>query len=101
MPRCGVAAASRRIAAVFEFLGGALTDYVARDAQAMVRTIEGPQPLGVLWRRIDGAFADPLDETVAADMDTQARVAGIPLDVPAQQTTATDAPPLPILLENR
>ena len=31
----------------------------------------------------------------------RARVAGIPLDVPAQQTTATDAPPLPILLENR
>jgi len=26
-----------------------------------VRTIEGPQPLGVLWRRIDAAFADPLE----------------------------------------
>ncbi|MFZ2870070.1 hypothetical protein [Zavarzinia sp.] len=31
--------ASRRIAAVFEVLGRALTDYVARDAQAMVRTM--------------------------------------------------------------
>jgi hypothetical protein len=31
----------------------------------------------------------------------RARIAGIPLDVPAQQTTATDAPPLPILVENK
>jgi hypothetical protein len=31
----------------------------------------------------------------------RARIAGIPMDVPAQQTTATDAPPLPILLENK
>lgn len=29
----------------------------------------------------------------------RARIAGIPMDVPAQQTTATDAPPLPILME--
>ncbi|MGD9917704.1 MAG: circularly permuted type 2 ATP-grasp protein [Paenirhodobacter sp.] len=36
-------------------------DLLVEDGQAMVRTIEGPQPLGVLWRRIDAAFADPLE----------------------------------------
>jgi len=36
-------------------------DLLVENGQAMVRTIEGPQPLGVLWRRIDGAFADPLE----------------------------------------
>ncbi len=34
-------------------------DLLVENGQAMVRTIEGPQPLGVLWRRIDGVFADP------------------------------------------
>lgn len=29
------------------------------------------------------------------------RIAGIPMDVPAQKTTATDAPPLPILMDMR
>ena len=29
------------------------------------------------------------------------RIAGIPMDVPAQQSTATDAPPLPILMEHK
>lgn len=36
-------------------------DLLVEDGQAMVRTIEGPQPLGVLWRRIDASFADPLE----------------------------------------
>ncbi|AOZ69423.1 hypothetical protein LPB142_08955 [Rhodobacter xanthinilyticus] len=36
-------------------------DLLVEDGQAMVRTIMGPQPLGVLWRRIDAAFADPLE----------------------------------------
>ncbi|MCE5972801.1 circularly permuted type 2 ATP-grasp protein [Sinirhodobacter sp. WL0062] len=36
-------------------------DLLVQNGQAMVRTIEGPQPLGVLWRRIDAAFADPLE----------------------------------------
>ncbi|MDD8024247.1 MAG: circularly permuted type 2 ATP-grasp protein [Paracoccaceae bacterium] len=36
-------------------------DLLVENGQAMVRTIEGPQPLGVLWRRIDAAFADPLE----------------------------------------
>ncbi|EAQ05037.1 hypothetical protein OB2597_07125 [Pseudooceanicola batsensis HTCC2597] len=36
-------------------------DIVVQNGQAMVRTIEGPVPLGLLWRRIDSNFADPLE----------------------------------------
>ena len=36
-------------------------DLIVENGEAMVRTIEGPQPLGVLWRRIDAQFADPLE----------------------------------------
>ncbi len=36
-------------------------DLLVQNGQAMVRTIEGPQPIGALWRRIDAAFADPLE----------------------------------------
>jgi len=36
-------------------------DLLVENDRAMVRTIEGPHPLGALWRRIDAAFADPLE----------------------------------------
>lgn len=38
---------------------------LVRDGQVMVRTVRGLEPLGLLWRRIDGDFVDPLelDET--------------------------------------
>lgn len=36
-------------------------DLLVENGEAKVRTIEGPQPLGVLWRRIDAGFADPLE----------------------------------------
>ncbi|SFK10675.1 circularly permuted type 2 ATP-grasp protein [Celeribacter neptunius] len=36
-------------------------DIVVENGEAMVRTIEGLQPLGMLWRRIDASFADPLE----------------------------------------
>lgn len=36
-------------------------DLLVENGEAKVRTIEGPQPIGVLWRRIDAAFADPLE----------------------------------------
>lgn len=36
-------------------------DLTVQDGQAMVRTIEGPKPVDVLWRRLDAAFADPLE----------------------------------------
>lgn len=36
-------------------------DILVQNGQAMVRTIEGPVPLGLLWRRIDASFSDPLE----------------------------------------
>ncbi|MCB1390403.1 MAG: circularly permuted type 2 ATP-grasp protein [Rhodobacteraceae bacterium] len=48
-------------------------DLLVEDAQAKVRTIEGPQPVGVLWRRIDAAFADPLE----LDADSQIGTPGL------------------------
>lgn len=40
-------------------------DLVVIDGALMVRTISGPKPVGVLWRRLAAALADPLelDET--------------------------------------
>lgn len=36
-------------------------DIIVQNGQAMVRTIKGPVPLGLLWRRIDASFSDPLE----------------------------------------
>jgi uncharacterized circularly permuted ATP-grasp superfamily protein len=36
-------------------------DLTVEDGQVMVRTIAGLEPVSVLWRRIDAAFADPLE----------------------------------------
>lgn len=36
-------------------------DLTVQDGQAMVRTVEGLRPVQVLWRRLDAAFADPLE----------------------------------------
>lgn len=36
-------------------------DLIVRDGQVMVRTVHGLEPLGLLWRRIDSEFADPLE----------------------------------------
>ncbi len=43
----------------FQLLEGGDID-VAQDA-AFLRTVEGPAPLSVLWRRLDADFADPLE----------------------------------------
>ncbi len=40
-------------------LGG--EDLVVRDGRVMVRTISGLEPIDVLWRRLDGIWADPLE----------------------------------------
>ncbi|MCA0845823.1 circularly permuted type 2 ATP-grasp protein [Salipiger thiooxidans] len=42
-------------------------DLTVRDGRLTVRTINGPEPVSVLWRRLDSRFADPLelDETSA------------------------------------
>ena len=36
-------------------------DLKVEHGQLMVRTITGPRPVSVLWRRLDSAFADPLE----------------------------------------
>ncbi|TQS72909.1 hypothetical protein ERN12_03770 [Rhodobacteraceae bacterium] len=36
-------------------------DLVIENGRAMVRTIDGPKPVGALWRRIDSSFADPIE----------------------------------------
>jgi uncharacterized circularly permuted ATP-grasp superfamily protein/uncharacterized alpha-E superfamily protein len=36
-------------------------DLVVEDSQVMVRTVSGPKPISVLWRRMDASFADPLE----------------------------------------
>ena len=40
-------------------------DLIVENGKVWVRTVSGPQPVGVLWRRLDAAYADPLelDET--------------------------------------
>ena len=40
-------------------------DLIVTRGAVQVRTVSGPQPVGVLWRRLDAAYADPLelDET--------------------------------------
>ncbi|MCR8550333.1 circularly permuted type 2 ATP-grasp protein [Salipiger sp. P9] len=42
-------------------------DLKVQDGKLSVRTINGPEPVSVLWRRLDSRFADPLelDETSA------------------------------------
>ncbi len=36
-------------------------DLIIENGQAMVRTVRGLEPLGLLWRRIDDEFVDPLE----------------------------------------
>ncbi len=36
-------------------------DLVVEDGRTMVRTVAGNKPISVLWRRMDAAFADPLE----------------------------------------
>ncbi len=36
-------------------------DLIVQNGEVQVRTVSGPLPVGVLWRRLDAAFADPLE----------------------------------------
>jgi uncharacterized circularly permuted ATP-grasp superfamily protein/uncharacterized alpha-E superfamily protein len=36
-------------------------DLTVGDGKVMVRTVEGPREIGVLWRRLDAAYLDPLE----------------------------------------
>jgi uncharacterized circularly permuted ATP-grasp superfamily protein/uncharacterized alpha-E superfamily protein len=49
---------------IARYLGFALLegeDLTVENGQTMVRTVDGPKPIDVLWRRMDAAFADPLE----------------------------------------
>ncbi len=45
-------------------------DLIVENGQVMVRTVQGLQPVGVLWRRIDDAFVDPLELNPASQLGT-------------------------------
>ncbi|CAN1532871.1 COG2308 Uncharacterized conserved protein [Rhabdaerophilaceae bacterium] len=49
---------------IARYLGFALLegeDLTVENGQVMVRTVGGPLPIDVLWRRLDSNFADPLE----------------------------------------
>lgn len=45
-------------------------DLTVADGRLMVRTVAGLKPIGVLWRRLDAAFADPLELNPASRIGT-------------------------------
>lgn len=49
-------------------------DITVQNGRAMVRTIQGLQPIGVLWRRMDGNFCDPLELDHASHIGTPGMV---------------------------
>jgi len=45
-------------------------DLTVRDGRLMVRTVAGLRPISVLWRRLDAAWADPLELDEASRLGT-------------------------------
>lgn len=52
-------------------------DLVVRDGQVMVRTVDGLQPVSVLWRRLDAAYADPLELNETSRLGTPGLVGAL------------------------
>ena len=52
-------------------------DLTVQDGQAMVRTVEGLRPIDVLWRRLDSAFADPLELEGRSHIGTPGLIAAL------------------------
>lgn len=52
-------------------------DLAVRDGQLMVRTIAGLHPIDVLWRRLDAAWADPLELEESSYLGTAGLVGAI------------------------
>lgn len=49
---------------IARYLGSSLfegEDLTVEGGRVMVRTVEGTRPISVLWRRLDGRYADPLE----------------------------------------
>lgn len=58
---------------IARYLGMALLegeDLVVENARVMVRTIAGPRPVSVLWRRLAAAWCDPLELDSASRLGT-------------------------------
>jgi uncharacterized circularly permuted ATP-grasp superfamily protein/uncharacterized alpha-E superfamily protein len=45
-------------------------DLLVEGGRVLVRTVAGPQPVSVLWRRLDASFADPLELDPASRLGT-------------------------------
>lgn len=62
-------------------------DLVVDDGKLMVRTVSGPKPISVLWRRLDAAWADPLELEARSHLGTP----GLLEAVRAQSVTMINA----------
>lgn len=52
-------------------------DLTVENGQLMVRTVAGLSPIEVLWRRLDGSFADPLELDSRSQLGTPGLVGAI------------------------
>ncbi|WP_145108423.1 circularly permuted type 2 ATP-grasp protein [Cereibacter sediminicola] len=52
-------------------------DLTVDSGQLKVRTVAGPQPVSVLWRRLDGAYADPLELEGGSQLGTPGLVSAL------------------------
>ncbi len=52
-------------------------DLTFEDGELMVRTVAGPIPIDVLWRRLDANFADPLELDPQSKLGTPGLVAAV------------------------
>ncbi|MFN4154026.1 MAG: circularly permuted type 2 ATP-grasp protein [Paracoccaceae bacterium] len=62
---------------IARYLGVSLVqgeDLTVSDGRLMVRTVSGLRPLDVLWRRLDGSYADPLELDPASRIGTPGMV---------------------------
>ena len=52
-------------------------DLTVENGRVMVRTVAGLRPVSVLWRRLDAAFADPLELDAASRLGTPGLVGAV------------------------
>ena len=52
-------------------------DLTVEDGRVMVRTVAGLRPVSVLWRRLDAAFADPLELDATSRLGTPGLVGAL------------------------
>lgn len=52
-------------------------DLVVENGRLMVRTVSGLRPVDVLWRRLDGSYADPVELNPASRLGTPGMVSAL------------------------